>query len=121
MKSPVSTNDDGTVSPTDKISPHNAISSETPTRQIIDVNYKEPISLHIRKAKKLVSVKAGSIAEDMTLFLAKRNEVYNINMTRPKMVSCFSFYYHDLYYTSLLFRNIISFSKYLILYRLSGT
>lgn len=57
-----------------------------PSVQTEDIDNAEPISLHFRHAGQVVSVKAGSIAHDLTLFMPKRNEVFSIHIPHSGQV-----------------------------------
>ena len=63
-----------------------AADSRTPPVQMGDIDRDEPVSFHFRHAKQVVSVNAGSIAHDLTLFLPKRNEVFSIHIPHSKQV-----------------------------------
>ncbi|KAK7490846.1 hypothetical protein BaRGS_00017902 [Batillaria attramentaria] len=57
-----------------------------PSVQTEDIDSSEPITFHFRHAKQIVSVKAGRIAHDMTLFMPKRNEVFSIHIPHTEQV-----------------------------------
>lgn len=55
--------------------------------QTVDIADSEPISLHFKHAEQIVNVKAGSIASGLTLFIPKRNEVFNVHIPPSEQVS----------------------------------
>ncbi|KAK7112775.1 hypothetical protein V1264_012169 [Littorina saxatilis] len=57
-----------------------------PVVQIEDIHRAEPITLHFKHAEQVVSVTAGSIANDLTLFMPKRNEVFSIHIPHSEQV-----------------------------------
>lgn len=56
------------------------------TIQTVDIDSSEPITLHFKHAKHVVNVKAGSIANDLTLFMPKRSEVFSIHIPHSEQV-----------------------------------
>lgn len=64
------------------------VSPKVPSVQTEDIESSEPITLHFRHAEQLVDVKAGSIAQDLTLFMPKRNEVFSIHVPHTEQVTC---------------------------------
>jgi hypothetical protein len=52
----------------------------------VDIDSNESISLHFKHAEQVVNIKAGCIAQDLTLFMPKRSEVISIHIPRSEQV-----------------------------------
>ncbi|KAL8576621.1 Protoheme IX farnesyltransferase, mitochondrial [Nucella lapillus] len=63
-----------------------ASDGRVPSVQTVDIDNDEPISFHFRHAQQIVSVKAGHIAHDLTLFMPKKNEVFSIHIPHSEQV-----------------------------------
>ncbi|XP_076442170.1 protoheme IX farnesyltransferase, mitochondrial-like [Babylonia areolata] len=63
-----------------------ALDGRVPSVQTVDIDNEEPISFHFRHAQQIVSVKAGHIAHDLTLFMPKKNEVFSIHIPHSEQV-----------------------------------
>lgn len=70
--------------------------------QTVDIADSEPISLHFKHAEQIVNVKAGSIASGLTLFIPKRNEVFNVHIPPSEQVSRKENFLIFFFYLSLL-------------------